>query len=202
MIIGGGAVAYRKAKVLVEYEADVVIIAPNFLEELEVMGREGKVSLIRKALSVNEVEKNVLENLRKERIVKKEIALMICATNDRILNESIAQWCKKSNIPVNVADQKELCTFLFPAVVKKDGVSIGITTSGTSPSAASYLREQVEELVDDEFLLFLEEIGEYRRWLKQHVTTEADRRQCLRKKVEEWKQSNISDKNKKKNMIQ
>ena len=89
---------------------------------------------------------------------------------------------------MNVVDNKSLCTFLFPAVVKKKEVSIGITTSGTSPSASSYLREQIEGIIDDEFLTFVEEMGEYRQWLKQHVEREEERRRMLHSKWEQWKQ--------------
>ena len=85
-------------------------------------------------------------------------------------------------------DQKELCTFLFPAVVKKGDVSVGITTSGVSPVASSYLRECIEEIVDDNFLEFLDEIGEYRIWLKNNVEREEERREKLRQKMEDWKQ--------------
>lgn len=129
-----------------------------------------------------------MEELKGYHLKKEEIAFIICATNKKGVNQRIACWCRENGIPVNVVDQKELCTFLFPAVVKKGDVSVGITTSGVSPVASSYLRECIEEIVDDNFLEFLEEIGEYRTWLKDNVEREEERREKLRQKMEDWKQ--------------
>ena len=176
-IVGGGLVAYRKAKTLTLYGADLIVIAP--LKEMET---RGEAILIKKEISIKDKEDFLLT------IKKEEIALVIGATNQKEVNEAIGQWCQEEKIPVNVVDNQELCTFLFPAVVTKDKVSIGITTSGTSPSASAYLRERIEEIVDEEFLTFVEEMGTYRTWLKAHVESEEERRACLRKKVEEWKQ--------------
>ena len=181
-IVGGGLVAYRKAKTLTLYGANLIVIAPSFIEELKEMGSRGEAILIKKEISIKDKEDFLLT------IKKEEIILVIGATNQKEVNEAIGQWCQEEKIPVNVVDNQELCTFLFPAVVTKDKVSIGITTSGTSPSASAYLRERIEEMVDEEFLTLVEEMGTYRTWLKAHVKSEEERRACLRKKVEEWKQ--------------
>lgn len=183
VIIGGGKVALRKANVLVDYGAKVIIIAPNFQEQLKQMEQKGMIILKEKIISsMKEIDKKGLWD------GEEEIALCVCATDRKEVNEKIALWCQKERIPVNVVDNKSLCTFLFPAVVKKKEVSIGITTSGTSPSASSYLREQIEGIIDDEFLTFVEEMGEYRQWLKQHVEREEERRRMLHSKWEQWKQ--------------
>lgn len=183
LVIGGGSVAYRKIKTLLEYEIEIIVIASDFLAQIKELEQKNKerISCITKEISS-------MEELKGYHLNKEEIAFIICATNKKGVNQRIACWCRENRIPVNVVDQKELCTFLFPAVVKKGDVSVGITTSGVSPVASSYLRECIEEIVDDNFLEFLDEIGEYRIWLKNNVEREAERREKLRQKMEDWKQ--------------
>ena len=185
IVVGGGAVAYRKISILLQYGADVTAIAETFTEQLERMRENPRLHLLKKEIKeVCQIESFAVQN--------KEIALAICATNNRKLNQEIALFFKEKQVPVNVVDQKELCTFLFPAVVNKENVSIGITTEGKSPMVSSYLREQIEEFIDEELLEFLEEIGEYRAWLKEHVKEESKRRECLREKMEDWKRKRKS----------
>ena len=183
LVIGGGSVAYRKIKTLLEYEIEIIVIASDFLAQIKELEQKNKerISCITKEISS-------MEELKDYQLNKEEIAFMICATNKKDVNQRIACWCRENRIPVNVVDQKELCTFLFPAVVKKGDVSVGITTSGVSPVASSYLRECIEEIVDDNFLEFLDEMGEYRIWLKNNVEREEERREKLRQKMEDWKQ--------------
>lgn len=181
LVIGGGTVACRKVRTLLLYEATITVIAPCFIKELEEMGEQHKITLIKKEIKEDTI---VFE--------REHIALVICATNQRNVNEAVALWCQKEHIQVNVVDNQELCTFFFPAVVKKGDVSIGITTSGVSPSGSSYLREQIEQLVDEQFLSFLEEMTEYREWLKVHVKQEEERRKRLLLKWKEWKTKQIT----------
>ncbi|HIS61074.1 MAG TPA: bifunctional precorrin-2 dehydrogenase/sirohydrochlorin ferrochelatase [Candidatus Scybalomonas excrementigallinarum] len=183
LVIGGGSVAYRKIKTLLEYEIEIIVIASDFLAQIKELEQKNKerISCITKEISS-------MEELKGYHLNKEEISFIICATNKKGVNQRIACWCRENRIPVNVVDQKELCTFLFPAVVKKGDVSVGITTSGVSPVASSYLRECIEEIVDDNFLEFLDEIGEYRIWLKNNVEREEERREKLRQKMEDWKQ--------------
>lgn len=183
LVIGGGSVAYRKIKTLLEYEIEIIVIASDFLAQIKELEQKNKerISCITKEISS-------MEELEDCHLKKEEIAFIICATNKKDVNQSIAYWCKGNQIPVNVVDQKELCTFLFPAVVKKGDVSVGITTSGVSPVTSSYLRECIEEIVDDNLLEFLDEIGEYRIWLKNNVESESERREKLRQKMEDWRQ--------------
>ena len=60
------------------------------------------------------------------------------------MNRRIAALCRAAGIPVNAVDDKEACTFLFPALVRRGPLSIGISTGGASPSAAVFVKERVE----------------------------------------------------------
>lgn len=188
LVIGGGKVALRKTKVLLEYGANVMAIAPKWEEEFEEL--EKKYKEFRKVTNSFERKGERKQTLQIEDVIKgKKYKLVIAATNCRKLNEQIAICCKKNRILVNVADQKELCTFLFPAVVHREPVSVGITTSGNSPVASAFLREQIETLVDDEFLQLLGELTALREHLKKTEKKEEKRRKIIREYQNKWKEN-------------
>lgn len=93
----------------------------------------------------------------------KDAYLVIAATNQREINEQIAQYCREQQIMVNVADSKEESAFLFPSVVKEGGISIGITTGGASPVIASDLRKRIEAAIPEGIGDIAQYMGEVRK---------------------------------------
>ena len=61
---------------------------------------------------------------------------VIAATDDREVNRGIAALCRERGIPVNAVDDKEQCTFLFPALVKRGDLTVGVSTAGASEPGA------------------------------------------------------------------
>ena len=126
LVVGGGPVAARKARVLLDYGPRVLVCAPRFVPELEQLSG---AELLRQPFVPDLLE---------------GVSLAIAATDDRVLNRTVAQLCRKHAIPVNVADSREDSTFLFPAVVRRGRLSVGISTGGASPAAAAYVRRTLE----------------------------------------------------------
>ena len=126
LVVGGGPVAARKARVLLDYGPRVLVCAPRFVPELEQLSG---AELLRQPFVPDLLE---------------GVSLAIAATDDRALNHTVAQLCRKRAIPVNVADSREESTFLFPAVVRRGRLSVGISTGGASPAAAAYVRRTLE----------------------------------------------------------
>ena len=124
LIVGGGAVALRKARKLLPYGPCLTVVAQSFVPELEAL--EG-AALCRRAFRPRDVEGQ---------------ALVVAATGDGALNREIAALCRARRIPVNAVDDKDNCTFLFPALVRRGPLSIGISTGGASPTAAVYVKEK------------------------------------------------------------
>lgn len=133
LIVGGGTVALRKVQKLLPYGPRLTVAAPELCPELRAIPG---LTLVQ--------EPFVPAMLSGKRFV-------ISATGDRAENRRIAQLCRAQDILVNVVDDKEACTFLFPALVKKGELSIGISTGGASPTGAVYLKEQISRLVPDNF---------------------------------------------------
>lgn len=157
LIVGGGRVAFRKAEKLLPYGPEITVVAAQFCPELE--GLSG-VTRLRRPYAQTDPD---------------GMALVIAATDDASLNRTVSEACRAKNIPVNVVDDKELCTFLFPCLVQQGELSVGISTGGASPTAAVWLKNRVSELLPPEFDEILCWLESLRPRLKQAVPEETRR---------------------------
>jgi siroheme synthase-like protein len=108
-------------------------------------------------------------------------ALVIAATDDEALNRSISRQCQDLGIPVNVVDKPQDSSFLFPALVQQGALTVGISTAGASPTAAIWVKEQVHNLIPEEFDQWLLWMGQQRAYLQQTIPLEADRARALKR---------------------
>lgn len=92
--------------------------------------------------------------------------LVIAATADKTLNESIYQAAKARHILINVADTPELCDFYLGSVVSKGDLKIAISTNGKSPTMSKRLREFFEDILPDNINDLILNLNEYRNSLK------------------------------------
>lgn len=142
LIVGGGTVALRKAEKLLPFGPRLTAAAPEFCPGFQ--GLPGLTLLCRP--------------FRPEDL--DGMAFAVAACGDRAVNREVSALCHSKSIPVNVADDRELCSFLFPALVKRGSLTVGVTTGGASPAAAAWVRERVDRLLPRELedvLAFLEE---------------------------------------------
>ncbi len=99
----------------------------------------------------------------------------IAATSNRKTDSQIAALCREKGIPVNAADNPEACTFLFPALVKRGSLTIGISTGGASPTAAVWLKEQIAALLPDRLEEILDFLYDLRPGIKALLPEEKAR---------------------------
>lgn len=163
LIVGGGKVALRKVQKLLPYGPRITVAAPEFSDELEKL--EG-IRLIRSPF-----EDGMLQNR----------SFVIAATDNAELNGRISELCRSMKISVNAVDDIEKCTFIFPSLVKSGELSIGISTGGASPSAAIYMREQIERLLPDNIGSIIEFLDSLRPFIRQTLPTEAERSALYKK---------------------
>lgn len=148
IIIGGGKVAYRKSKKILEFEGNLIILSPEIIEEF-----------------------NELKNLYKDKInfiydryhIKyiKDAFLVIGATSSRKTNEVIKNDCDKLKILVNIVDSKEASDFITPSVINNDNLTISISTMGSFPYLSKRIRKDMEKnygKFNKEYIDTLEEI--------------------------------------------
>lgn len=118
LIVGGGTVALRKAEKLLPYGPKLTVVAPDICPELAALP---SLTLVRRPFRGEDVGR---------------MAFVIAASGDRALNHRVARLCREKGIPVNVVDDKEACSFLFPALVKRGELSVGISSAIAIPAAA------------------------------------------------------------------
>lgn len=155
LIVGGGTVACRKVEKLLPYGPRLTVVAPEIAPEIAAV--KG-LTLLRRPFRPEDLE---------------GMAFVISAAPP--VNRQVAELCRERHLPVNVVDDRELCTFLFPALVKRGSLSVGISTGGASPTAAIYLKEQIAALLPENFEELLAFLDSLRPMLKAEIPEEARR---------------------------
>jgi precorrin-2 dehydrogenase/sirohydrochlorin ferrochelatase len=170
VIIGGGAVATRKAQVLLDAGARLVIVSQKIDDVLTNLCRGTNAELIKSRYS-----KNYLAGA----------TLAIAATNDHTLNKQIYKDCQELEILCNVVDEPELCDFFVPAVVKRGDLQIAIGTEGNCPAYAGHIREKLEHLFTENHGLFLAQIQTLRKKIIEDTPDPEHRKALLGKLVDD-----------------
>jgi len=160
LIIGGGAAAEAKLRSLLRTEARLTVISSEIGPELERWAADGKIEWVKR-----EYESADLNG----------VALVYAATEDDALNAQIAKMAADRHLPVNAADQKEVCRFITPALVDRSPVTVSIGTEGTSPALARALKADLETRLPPETGKFAIKTNELRRKVKAIMPNLADR---------------------------
>jgi siroheme synthase-like protein len=153
LVAGGGAVAARKVQALLDFDAILTVVDPAPSENIRSLEQAGRIR-VRKRPYGGPAE-------------MAGAALVIAATGDRELNRRIAGDADALGIPVNVGDAPDLCSFYFPALVRRGDLVAGISTSGACPRLATRLRQQLDACWPPGLGEALEELKEARRRLRE-----------------------------------
>lgn len=170
LIVGGGKVAARKVHTLLQYGADIVVIAKKVCDEI-------KGVLPEKSIFEDFIKNAESDFLEKE--IQKAV-LVVAATSSREENHRAAELCHVYHILVNVADSEAESSFIFPSVVRKGNISIGINSGTGSPAVSKQIRRQIEKAVPDYYADIAIFMGELRQYVKANFEEEAMRRYILK----------------------
>ncbi len=157
LIVGGGSVAARKADLFIQSGAIVTVIAPKLKTEMKFHLSNGKIIWEMGAFSVGGMK--YLPSFK----------YVICATDNQAVNQAVYQYCQQNNIPVNVADQTELCDFILPAIVDRNPMTIAISTGGRSPVLARIMKARLETMIPTGFSQLADLVGRYRQKVKDTI---------------------------------
>ena len=173
LIVGGGNVAERKISKLLLYEPQLVVVAEHISTAIKKMEKDmGAANIILQERLFCE------EDLEGKDFV-------IVATSDERLNAGIAQLCNEKHILVNVVDDMEKCGFLFPSVIRKGRLSVGVSTEGASPRIASELRSRISMDVPERMEEILDYLNHIRPYAKEVITDEKQRAAFLMELADE-----------------
>ena len=153
VVVGGGKVALRKVRALVDCAADVVVVSPEFCPELAAVSGITRVGRC--------YEQGDLAGA----------VVAISATDSEEVNRSVWEDAQEAGIPVNVVDQPARCTFTVPAVLRRGDVLITVSTGGAGPALAGSIRRRLEDLIEPEYADWLELLKPMRRRVREaHLT--------------------------------
>ncbi len=158
LVVGGGEVAKRKAGVLLQAGAQVRVVAPDIVNALaELQGVEA---------IVGRFEASHLDGA----------TLVIAATNDRAVNRQVSELAQVRNIPVNVVDDPELCSFIMPAILDRSPLMVAFSSGGASPVLARMMRGKLEAVIPQNYSRLAGFAERFRTAVKQRIPDSAQRR--------------------------
>lgn len=168
LVVGGGEVACRKVAALLPFGVHICMKAQDYCEELQVLEKrkayEGRLKLIYGTFDKEDL---------------KDVFFVIAATDNAELNREISVECQNRGILVNAVDQKELCSFYFPSLVKKEDLVVGISSGGNSPGLAKKIRKKVEAEIPDYYAPINRQLGSVREQVLENISTESARKKCF-----------------------
>jgi uroporphyrin-III C-methyltransferase/precorrin-2 dehydrogenase/sirohydrochlorin ferrochelatase len=132
MVVGGGDVAARKIELLLKTTTKISIMSLNVSPSVERL-----INLHQLTWLKHNYQADLLN----------EITLVIAATDNKVVNESIYHEAVANNILANVVDQPELCTYITPSIIDRSPMIIALSSSGSAPILIRMLREQIEKIL-------------------------------------------------------
>jgi len=161
VVVGGGEVALRKVKILLQYGADVEVISPGLCPELVRLGESEEISVHNHAYETGDLACAFLT---------------ISATDDSELNRQVTAEARDKAILVNVVDDAENSDFIVPSYLSRDSLTIAVSTSGQSPALARKIRTRLEKEINEQYGVLTRLVGEVRAEIKREgIKIENDR---------------------------
>jgi siroheme synthase-like protein len=135
LVVGGGRVAVRKVIGLLRAEASVTVVALSFNKHFRRLASH--LTMVERLFSVHDITS--------------AFALVIGATNSSEVNRAISERAAALNIPCNIVDCPELCSFIVPAVVRRGDITIALSTGGNSPRLSRHIKGRIAETLGPEY---------------------------------------------------
>jgi precorrin-2 dehydrogenase/sirohydrochlorin ferrochelatase len=164
LVVGGGAVAARKASGLLEAGAEVHVVATEVGDEMRAL--EGLASISQRPYRRGEVT---------------GYWLAMVATGDISTAQAVFEDAQAAGVWVNSADDPQRCSFILPALARQGPVSVAVSTSGYSPALASWLRSHAQDHMGPELVELAEMLARARERLRScgRSTEQVDWRPAL-----------------------
>ncbi len=161
LLIGGGAIATRKARLLQKAQAKIFVLSPDVDSELLEIVKDSGGAYYAEQYDVAYLDDKVL---------------VISATNDNVLNERVAKDCHARKLPVNVVDNPAVCSVIMPAIIDRSPLIIGVTSGGESPVLARRLRTELESNIPAAYGDLAKMASDFRQQVKDSFPSDVDRR--------------------------
>jgi uroporphyrin-III C-methyltransferase/precorrin-2 dehydrogenase/sirohydrochlorin ferrochelatase len=166
LVVGGGAVAERKTRALLDTGARIVVRAPTVTDGLKTLAGERRIAWQRAEFTPDALE---------------GAWLAIAATGFGGLNRRISETAEARHIWVNVVDDAALSGFHVPAVVDRAPLQVAVSSGGQAPTLTTAVRARIEQLLDDSLGPLASLLGRWRERIKRALPDAAKRREFYRR---------------------
>ncbi len=170
VVVGGGSVAERKVMGLLAAGGMVTVLSPYLTNNLAVLLEEKKITHIARTYQQGDV---------------KGYFIVICATDNKLVNQLAAAEGRSLGSLVNVADAPGLGNFSVPSQISHGDLLLTISTGGKSPALAKKLREQLEEQYGPEYGIYLELVAKARAQIRRQLSTAKERETFWRETLDQ-----------------
>ncbi len=161
ILVGGGAVALRKATLLHRAGAVLHVVAHSVKPELQTLAEASGGNFREGEYSPDDLKNKVL---------------VIAATDDNVLNARVSADAHARQLPVNVVDSPELCSVILPAIIDRSPLVIAVSSGGTSPVLARMIRAKIETLIPSAYGELAKLVGQFRDRVKARFSNIDDRK--------------------------
>lgn len=136
VVVGGGRIAAQKVQALRRGGARIRLISPTLVQPLQRLAKSGAMEHRARPFQTRDVQ---------------GAWLVISATNDHAVDEAVWRTATARRMFVNAVDRPELCSFIVPSILRRGAVTIAVSTGGSSPSLAKWIRRRLETAVGEEY---------------------------------------------------
>ena len=135
LVVGGGKIAMRRVRTLLEFGCEITVVSPEVCEELweKVLWKKKRY------------DETDLESLGNVGEASRFVFVLAAAAPE--VNEKIVCDCRKKKIPVNNASNRDQCDFYFPGIAKDGDTVVGITSGGGDHRLAAKISVAVRQIL-------------------------------------------------------
>lgn len=169
LIVGGGDVALRKARLLLRAGAELTIVAPALADELQRLAADHGIRVVKDTFNDAHIAAH---------------QFIVAATSDQAINKQVAAAAKAAMRFCNVVDDRDLSTAIVPAIVDRSPLLIAVSTGGNSPVLATRIRQQIEQLLPPAMADLAAFAGHWRAAVQEKIDSHDERRRFWQKLLE------------------
>lgn len=164
LVVGGGAVAARRVRSLLEAGAIVQVVAPRLHPDLEALCSDGRILAERQEFGGS---------------VPKGVALVIAATDDADVNLRVIEAARQCGVLCADASEPERGDFVVPSTIRRGDLMLSVTTGGQSPALAARIARELREAYGPEYAEYVRLLGEMRQEVFARTASGEARRDVL-----------------------
>jgi siroheme synthase-like protein len=164
LVVGAGLIGLEKVESLLRCGASIRVVAPHAVARVQQLSSRGEIEWLSRRFDPEDAA---------------GCDLIIAATDDARVNQSVFEEASRRSILCNTADDPPLCDFFFASIVQRGDLQIAISTAGQSPAVAQRLRREIDAQLPADLGTWLDALGELRREVLQTMPAGPERKALL-----------------------